>query len=297
MNVDILKKRNTLYGVKADNSIIKDVDTTSRITTGLYNSYFYVDSDDDVLIPGCAKKSIKERGPDSMATAKIKHLKDHDFSQNVARILTLDEREVEYNGMKVTGIYHESYYPKTTLGNDMLINVSEGIYDNRSIGFKYQDLEVAVENPDEYFDDSVVKSIKNRAKRMWDKYFPQLINPQDVRMGRFWVVKEIKLFEGSDVAFGANSLTPLLGVKGTEKGNILKTLQEKQDQLMHTVKTGYQSDLCLKELEVQMLQIKQLQKELSDIVPSIKSTHETVEPPKGDDNKVDIVNIINDFKI
>jgi len=297
MNVDILKKKNSFYNVKVDNSVIKDVDTTSRITTGLFNSYFFVDKDDDVLIPGCAKKSISERGPNSQATAKIKHLKDHDFSLNVARILTLEEREVEYQGKKIQGIYHESYYPDTQLGNDMLINVSEGIYDNRSIGFIYKDLELAVAEPDEYFADGTDNATKRRAKRMYDKYFPLLINPEDVRMGRFWVVKEIKLFEGSDVAFGANSLTPLLGVKGTEKGNILKTLQEKQDKLMHVIKTGYQSDLCLKELEIQMLQIKQLQKDLSDITPSMKGTRKTVEPPKGDDKTENLINIINSVKI
>lgn len=286
------------YGVKTISKAIKDVDTSKRVVTGIFNSYYYIDSDNDMLVDGCAKKSISDRGANSNAVAKIKHLKDHDFSLNVARLNVIDEREVDFGNKKIKGIYHESYFPNTTLGNDMLINIQEEVYDNRSIGFRYKDIQIAVRDPEEYFSNDTPAYIKKAARKNWIKYYPLALNPEIAdQNGFFNIVKEIELFEGSDVSFGANSLTPMLGVKSTDKETLLRTLNEKQDNLIHQVKTGYQSDLCLRELEIQMLQIKQMQKELSEYQPLIKGTPK-VEPLKADtvEQIVDYKSIFNNLK-
>ena len=129
-------KKSAHYSVKSADANILDVSTSSRIVTGFFNSYNFFDSDKDVLIMGSAKKSIEERGVNSTAVAKIKHALNHDLTTLVGKLQVLEE--TTKNG--ITGIYFESKIANTTLGNDTLINYKEGIYDNHSIGFKYNQL-------------------------------------------------------------------------------------------------------------------------------------------------------------
>lgn len=242
------KKDGTPYKVRtiSDNTI-KDVDINKRVVTGLFNSYYFIDSDMDMLLPGAAKKSILERGVNSTKGNRIKHLKDHDWSKNIARIDVLDERELEINGRKINGIYHESYYPKSTDSNDMLIKIQEGLYDARSIGFQYTNLALAHRDSDN----------EDQRKNFTD-YLPFAKNPEVAEeAGYFWVVKEIILWEGSDVAFGANSLTPLLGIKSeSSKTEQLTQLYQKLDACQSLMKTGKLSDDGFHQLEMEFKQIK-----------------------------------------
>ena len=71
------QKSNKEYSIKTNTTTltaIKDVDTTSRVVSGFYNAYNFLDGACDVLVMGSCKKSIKERGPASEATAKINML-------------------------------------------------------------------------------------------------------------------------------------------------------------------------------------------------------------------------------
>ena len=232
------------YGVKTGITTIKDLDMTKRTVAGLFNSYFYIDSDLDMLVTGAASKSIQEKGAGSKSGNKIKHLKDHNWSEVIARIDVIDERKVDVDGKSIEGIYYESYYPETTASNDMLIKIQEGLYDDRSIGFRYRTLGVAEQDSED----------EDRRKR-WDEFYPLALNPEKAdEFGFFWVVKEIDLFEGSDVAFGANRLTPLLGVKGHEADN-LKYLDYKLKRLMNFSKTNA-SDEAIYSAEMEISQIK-----------------------------------------
>lgn len=237
-------KKAAHYSVKSADANILDVSTSSRIVTGFFNSYNFFDSDKDVLIMGSAKKSIEERGVNSTAVAKIKHALNHDLTTLVGKLQVLEE--TTKNG--ITGIYFESKIANTTLGNDTLINYKEGIYDNHSIGFKYNQL-------------SLIESEKNPVA--WNEVVSKLLNPEEAeKYGYLYLVKEINLFEGSTVAFGANSLTPFLGVKSGNKESITLALDSKLNQLMHTVKNGSQSDDMMHTLELQIKQIKQVLKEI-----------------------------------
>jgi HK97 family phage prohead protease len=237
-------KKSAHYSVKSADANILDVSTSSRIVTGFFNSYNFFDSDKDVLIMGSAKKSIEERGVNSTAVAKIKHALNHDLTTLVGKLQVLEE--TTKNG--ITGIYFESKIANTTLGNDTLINYKEGIYDNHSIGFKYNQL-------------SLIESEKNPVA--WNEVVSKLLNPEEAeKYGYLYLVKEINLFEGSTVAFGANSLTPFLGVKSGNKESITLALDSKLNQLMHTVKNGSQSDDMMHTLELQIKQIKQVLKEI-----------------------------------
>ena len=247
---------------------IKDIDLTKRIVTGFYNTYNYFDSDYDVLLMKSAKKSIVERGPASDAVAKIKHALFHDLTKLPAKLQVLDERTIDLNGMKVSGIYFESKMIDTTIGNDTLINYQEGIYDNHSIGFRYMDMEFI-----------------DKESEMWDTYLSILLNPEDAdNAGFMWVVKEIKLYEGSTVAFGANQLTPFLGVKSQDKKLLQMKIFDRVDKLYKQLKTGIQSDEMMGLFELQLLQLKQLYIEISEVEPSLK---DTLLKPSGKDTELD----------
>jgi HK97 family phage prohead protease len=248
------EKKAAHYSVKYADANIIDVSTSSRIVTGFFNSYNFFDSDKDVLIMGAAKKSIEERGVNSTAVAKIKHALNHDLTTLVGKLQVLEE--TTKNG--ITGIYFESKIANTTLGNDTLINYKEGIYDNHSIGFKYNQL-------------SLIESEINPVK--WNEVVSKLVNPEDAeKYGYLYLVKEINLFEGSTVAFGANSLTPFLGVKSGSKESMTLALVSKLNQLEYTVKNGMQSEDMLSTFELQIKQFKQILKEIEVAETFDKST-------------------------
>ena len=267
------EKKSAHYSVKSADANIIDVSTSSRIVTGFFNSYNFFDSDKDVLIMGAAKKSIDERGVNSNAVAKIKHALNHDLTTLVGKLQVLEE--TTKNG--ITGIYFESKIANTTLGNDTLINYKEGIYDNHSIGFKYNQL-------------SLIESEKNPVA--WNEVVSKLMNPEEAeKYGYLYLVKEINLFEGSTVAFGANSLTPFLGVKSGNKESITLALDSKLNQLMHTVKNGSQSDDMMHTLELQIKQIKQVLKEIEVAEVFNKSTLAEVPSEVKPSEKMKTINV------
>lgn len=239
------------YKVKS-NTQVKDIDLNKRIVSGLFNSYYYIDSDMDMLVMGSASKSIKERGVGSSAGNKIKHLKDHDWNKVIARLNVLDEREVEFNGQLLKGIYHESFYPTSTDSNDQLIKLQEGLYDDRSIGFQYTKLGLAEKESEN--DDS---------RKLWEQYLPLAMNPEKaLDAGFFWVVTEIKLFEGSDVAFGANSLTPMLDIKGASKEDVINPLLDRVEKMSSLIRHSNMSDEGIQKLEMEKLQLKEFIKNI-----------------------------------
>lgn len=251
-------KMDTFYKVKSDNPamVIKDVDMQKRVVTGLYNTYNYMDSDRDVLLMGAAAKSISERGVNSAASAKIKHALFHDLTRLPGKIQVLDEREVDIKGQMVKGIYFETKMSMTDDGTDTLVKYQEEIYDNHSIGFRYVQLEyIDMDSPD------------------WGKSVDLLINPEEAaKYGYMYPVKEINLFEGSTVSFGANNLTPYLGIKSMDKGLILLKLQERMDRLTKQLTSGTVTDDSMKSFEIQILQIKQMMNELFVVEPFVKPT-------------------------
>jgi len=259
----IEKKFKTPYKTRVNTGSTKDVDLSSRTVSGMFNSYFFIDSDQDMLLPGAASKSISERGAGSKKGNKIKHLKDHEWSDVIARIDVLDEREVDFNGQKLTGIYHESFYPESNDSNDQLIKIQEGLIDDRSIGFRYMDLAFAEK-------ESNIES----ERQTWDQFYPLALNPEKAdNAGFFWAVKEIKLFEGSDVAFGANELTPMLGMKSdVDKAIVINKLYTKLDAMTALFKNGNLTDEGFHTLEMESLQIKSYIASIVNSEPSVKDT-------------------------
>ncbi|MHA1796601.1 MAG: HK97 family phage prohead protease [Promethearchaeota archaeon] len=232
---------------------VKDIDMTKRIVTGFFNSFNYFDSHSDVLIMGSTKRSISDRGPVSNAVAKIKHALFHDLQLLPGKIEVLEEKTID----GVSGLYFETRMAETTLGNDTLINYQEKVYDNHSIGFRYKNLEFHEADTDGF-----------------DRVVAMLINPGDaIDKGYLWEVKEIELFEGSTVPFGANELTPSLGVKSDNPVALQMKLVERIQRLGKQLKGGTQSDGMLKNFQIELMQLEQMFVEL-DLKSSVDTLKE-----------------------
>lgn len=247
------------YAVKGNvwNLRKAEVDSDARTVDVVANTYYYIDTYGDVLIDGCCAKSIKDRGPKSNQDGKIKHLSNHDLTKGIGRVELLEETEID--GMSV--LHANSWMSETTAGEETLIKYNEGIIDQHSIGFNYMDLEWLDPESEEF-----------------EKMLSKLINPDDAVMyGGMWLVKEIKLFEFSSLdGFGANRLTPFLGVKTDNKQVQYNNLITKLDVLHTAMRSGGEKEL----LRLQELQIKQMIYELYNPEPSLK---DTLNEPPGDD--------------
>jgi len=268
------QKLGTHFGVKIAtgmNKSVKEIDSENRTVKFIANTYFFIDSDVDMLIPGCAKKSISDRGPQSNATAKIKHQSDHVLNTKnvVGRLTVLDERKID----NLEVMYCESHIPTTTKGNDDLINYQEDIYDNHSIGFRYRNLILAEKD-----------SENELSRAAWEEYYPLAINPEKAdEFGFFWVVKEIELFEISVVSFGANELTANLTGKSKDKNeNIVNDILKRIDNLNDQLKSNVDTKSDRTQINLECLQLKQIITELKLEKPSKKSTNEINLPDNND---------------
>jgi HK97 family phage prohead protease len=259
--IELLEKKiHQPYRVSNLGNSTKDIDPNKRIVKGVFNSFFLIDEGMDMTVPGAFAKSIGDRGPLSSATNKIKHLQNHDWDKNIARIDFLKEEDIHYDGINMQGLVHESYYPNTQDGNDMLVKIQEGIYDNRSIGYQVVNFEVAERDTED-----------EQRKATWEEYYPKALNPEKAdEAGFFFVLKELKLFEGSDVSFGMNSLTPLLDIKSNSEEDVLNYLFGKLDKMKTLFKSGNLSEKSFHKLDMEHLQIKSYISDIINSKPSLK---------------------------
>lgn len=189
------------------------------------NTFYWCDSQMDVLLPGCAKKTIAELGPKGKDL--IYHLKNHDSDT---------ESRIGY----ITDIY-EKDFALTDLGLNMVGNttcllfdtqVKQALCDNsyqqyldgkvkqHSIGLQYIKILLCVNDPNDQ------EHFAN-----WNKYYQFVINKPTVdAVGYFWVVPEIKLYEVSFVLWGANELTGVVEeTKDNEPSNDTQKDQPSND--------------------------------------------------------------------
>ena len=244
--MELQEKISQHYSVKSTSGFEIKVDEDERIVKGVANTYFFIDEDMDMLITGCALKTIKDKGPESKAVGKIKHQADHSLrtTDAVGRFTVLDEREIK--GKSV--LYFESKIPKSVKGDEHLANYKEGVYDNHSIGFRYRKIEYAKR-------DSEIAKERN----LWNEFYPLALNPKKVdETGYFFVVKEIELFEISVVSFGSNSLTPNLTGKDKDfNKNIKAEINIRLESLNEQLKVNAEVEE-LKTIDLEFLQLKQI---------------------------------------
>ena len=87
---------------------------------------------------------------------------------------------------------------------------------------------------------------------------------------------ELKLWEGSTVSWGANMEALVTGMKSLDKKTIFDTLDKKMIALQKAVKGNY-TDETAYQLEIELMQIQQMIKSLSEI-DEPDSTHVKEEP-------------------
>ena len=163
------------------------MDIKKSIVTGYFSAFGNIDSDGDIMMPGCFQKSISENGPN--ASNRIQFLWQHDVTQPLGKPSVLKE-----DGY---GLYFEGKIEPTTWGKNALILYDAGVINEHSIGF---------------------------------------VTVKEQNMGDHNEIREVKLYEGSAVTFGANQYTPATGMKGMK---ITKDqFAEKCDKFMKSIKAG-----------------------------------------------------------
>ncbi len=182
------------------------------------NTYYWMDSHDDVHVNGIFNKSIKERGVN-----KIYHLHDHlqQVTAKVGEFEKIYEKSVLWSdlgvnlGGETTALLADSNiqeFRNKAIFNDYL----QGNINQHSVGMQYINMALAI-------NDSNTEYATN--KKEWDAVYPLLGNKVDaLNQGYFWVIKEAKLLEISAVLDGSNILTNT--VENIEPTDVTQTKQE-----------------------------------------------------------------------
>lgn len=127
---------------------IKDLDLQKRIVTGYYASLETLDSDNDVFVGGCFKKSINEAGP--KGKNRIWHLWMHDSAMPINKPLLLEERK--------DGLYFETQLTQTPASLLAMELYSCGALTEHSIGFQIVKFEV----------DKTTETRKIKEAKIWE---------------------------------------------------------------------------------------------------------------------------------
>jgi hypothetical protein len=186
------------------------------------NTTNWMDSHNDVHIPGLWNKSLKENN-------FIMHIQEHEM-QKFDKIIS-DGADLK----AFTANYTFSELGINKLGNtqalifDSLVKRSrneymfnqyaKGYVNNHSVGMQYVKLGLAINDSEEVAE-----------FELWEKYINTIANKEIAEnKGFFWVVKEAKIIEGSAVPLGSNTVTPTIEIE-PQKSEPLKDTQSKSTQ-------------------------------------------------------------------
>lgn len=260
-------KQNKQYGQKSCAISNVKVDSDSRTVEGVFADFNFIDSDADLLSKDCCTKSIQEHGPGTDANRKIAHLAFHDVTRPVGVLEVLkvnDQGQLQFKS--VLGTHTE--------GEDALKMYQQGIIREHSIGFRYEKLDFIS------LDSDKIAGLDSR---------------NDVkaveRNGGYYDVKEIQLFEGSFVTFGANSNTPNLSMIKSQADvmNELDVLFKRLDTLSKALVDGtYRknyNDLFTLEIEQIKSSIKSLVEFEPNKKPSLSKSDEQTKSEQDEEQK------------
>jgi HK97 family phage prohead protease len=175
--------KTTAYSTKSGFEI-KDVDSAGRKVKMYLAKFDNMDSDNDIIRKGAFTKSLIENGVNSTSNRKIAFLRHHDWQQPIGKFVELSE---DNNGLLAV-----AEMGRSTIAEDAWKDYQDGIIREHSIGFQY---------------------IKD--KMSW-------VEDEKLAMGGYFEIREVKLYEGSAVTFGANPMTNVLSVsKGEQRATFL----------------------------------------------------------------------------
>lgn len=180
--------------------------------TVVTNTYWWMDSHSDVHIgrdggdTAIFSESIKGR------ESKIYPIDQHNWSLDgkMGKTLSLYEAPISWRALGVgkTGMT-ESLFAVAQIekakNEKRYEEYKNDEIDQHSVGMRYVDVQLAVNDPDEY----------PKEFQVWQKYIGKLGNRQEAeKQGYFFPVIKAQLLEYSAVIAGSNTLTPTLGGSG-----------------------------------------------------------------------------------
>lgn len=240
----IKNRKLPIYGLKSFDTKVDDVDTRSRKVRVVLSSFDTIDSDGDIIRAGSFANSIAQRGVNSTSNRKIAFLRMHDWNKQIGKFTELYEDSLEVNGLVGVGELGRS-----TLGEDALLDYQDGILREHSIGFAY---------------------IKERMRFVELENIDKAPNDLIRDLGGYWEIKELNLFEGSAVTFGAQENTPVLSVaKSANNDELQKALYElntEMKNIQYVLKNGKGSDDRFYRLEMRMKQAQHKYNSIIDVL-------------------------------
>ena len=220
---------------------IKDISSDKRQVAVYLAKFDNIDSDNDMIKKGAFTKSIQERGPDSPSNRKIAFLRWHDWEKPIGKFLTLEEDDF--------GLFAVSQLGTSQLGEDAFRDYTDGIIREHSIGFQY---------------------IQDKMKFIEDMNAPDK---------GYFMISELKLYEGSAVTFGANSETNVIDViKSEDKVEKAVKISNEIDILIKGLANGKGSDERLFEMEMKLKYLNSQMLILAKSEPFVKEHSPIIEP-------------------
>lgn len=138
------------------------------------------------------------------------------------------------------GLYFEAYVDKTQKGDEVLTQYESGTLNQHSVGMQY------------IFD-----------KMEYDENLEA------------WLLKEVKLFEGSVVTLGSNENTPFLGFKSEQLDNIYKSLNTETDTILKQL--PYDIQIELRQLITKHISLAEAKKEPQKSALTIKQSKPNID--------------------
>jgi HK97 family phage prohead protease len=253
-----MKKEISKYSIKSTGEI-KDMSTDKREVAIYLSKFGNIDSDDDMIQKGAFTKSIIERGPESASNRKIAFLRYHDWEHQIGKFLTLQEDDF--------GLFAVAKCGMSTKGEDAWQDYQDGIISEHSIGFQY-----------------VADKIK------W-------VEDMTIEKGGYYLITEVKLYEGSAVLFGANDMTPVVEVmKSEQRISFAQKLSSDIDSVARAITRGQGTDERLYELEMKLKYLNSQLLLLAQTEP-IGIKHSVTGEPTGLGNSFDWSKVISNLKI
>jgi len=232
--------KSTTYQTKGA-AEIKDISSDKRQVAVYLAKFDNIDSDNDMIKKGAFTKSIQERGPDSPSNRKIAFLRWHDWEKPIGKFLTLQEDDY--------GLFAVSQLGTSVGGNDAWNDYNDGIIREHSIGFQY------IQDKMRWIDDS------------------------NAPAQGYWMISELKLYEGSAVTFGANSETNVVDVmKSEDKVEKAVKISNEIDLLIKGLANGKGSDERLFEMEMKLKYLNSQMLILAKSEPFVKEHSLITEP-------------------
>lgn len=196
------------------------IDPTKLQATLVINTTNWLDSHQDVHIPGIWKKSLADN---KGVGFYLLQSHEYDFQSVIADACQGHTKNLSWKDLDqdIPGVT-EALLFKAIIDqarNEYMFGQYQKKYvKNHSVGMRYIKLLTCI-NDDDY----------PVQKENWDKYIEMVANRDDAEAdGYFWAILEAQIIEGSAVLFGSNCMTPTLetSLLGTKSEPPFGTLDE-----------------------------------------------------------------------